>query len=178
MSAAILWETDMFKIGDTVIHPNHGICKVESIQSDESTDAKGLIYVLKPNKPVPGNLRLLIPEEAIKSSGVHYPVNKSKIPSILQILEGEPNDLSEDYARGYDLSKEKIQSGKLNKVAEAARDLEKQKDHKSYSIKEQLVQSAKKMLIEEIAYAKGIPKYEVEELIDNALEKKEKRGKQ
>ncbi len=178
MCTAILWEIDMFKIGDTVIHPNHGVCKVESIQNDVSTEAKRLIYVLKPNKPIPGNFRLLIPKEAIKGSGVHYPVSKSKIPSILQVLEDEPNDLSEDYTRGCDLSKEKIQSGNLYKTAEALRDLEKQKGHKSYSIKDQLVQSAKKILIEEISYVKSIHKYEAEELIDNALQKKERREKQ
>lgn len=178
MCMAILWETDMFSIGDTVIHPNHGIRKVESIQNDISTEAKRLIYVLKPNKPIPGNFRLLIPKETIKSSGVHYPINKSKIPSVLQVLEDEPNGLSEDYTRGYDLSKEKIQSGNLYKTAEALRDLEKQKDHKSYSIKEQLLQSARKILVEEISYVKGIHKYEAEELVDNALQKKERRGKQ
>lgn len=167
----------MFTIGDTVIHPNHGICKVESIQNDITTEAKRLIYVLRPNKPAPGNLRLLVPQEAIQSSGVHYPLQKGKTGSILQVLEDQPNDISEDYTRGYDLTKEKIQSGNLYKTAEALRDLEKQESHKSYSIKEQLAKSARKMLVEEIAYVRSISKYEVEELINSSLYKKERRIK-
>ncbi len=164
----------MFKIGDTVIHPRHGICTVESMQNYELSDIREQVFVLKPNRATPGNLRILVPKEKIKTSGVHYPVKRSEIASVLNVLERTPQDLSKECEQGYSLSKEKIQSGNLYKAAQAVRDLENQKERKLNSIKEQLLQSPKKMLIEEIAYVKHLTKNEAEELIDESLEKKER----
>lgn len=158
----------MFNVGDIVIHPGCGISKVEAIEND----AEGRIYILKPKKSAPGNFRILIPEKTIKKSGVHYPIKKDKIPEILKVLEKKPNDLSEDHKAGYKSTKEKLQSGCLYKTAEVLRDLKNESGNAYSSTRESLLESARKVPIEEIAYVSGISKDEVENWIDRALKKK------
>lgn len=158
----------MFNVGDIIIHPGCGVSKVEEIQND----TEGRIYILKPKKSAPGNFRIMIPEKTIEESGVHYPVKKNKIPEILEVLEKEPNDLFEDHKTGYKSTKEKLQSGNLYKTAEVLRDLKNESGNAYSSTRESLLESARKVLVEEIAYVYGVSKDEVEKWIDSALKKK------
>lgn len=159
----------MFKIGDTVIHPGHGPCKVDAIQKDVQSDINGTTYILKPKGSAPGNFRILIAEEKIKKSGVRYPIGQNQISRVLQILKNEPDRSFGNSANGYHLTKEKIQSGNPYKIAKAIRILEKDDNHKYSSIKEELLQSAKKKLIDEIAYVKRFSKEEASMLVKNTL---------
>ena len=159
----------MFKIGDMLIHPGHGACKVDAIQKDASPDISGTMYVLRPKGSAPGNFKILIAEEKIKKSGVRYPISQNQLSRVLQILKDEPDGFFEDSENGYHLTKEKVQSGNPYKIAKAIRILKKDDKHKYSSIKEELLQLAKKKLIDEIAHVKRISKEETNGLIENAL---------
>lgn len=153
----------MFKVKDTVIHPKYGICKITAMRDDK----QGRAYVLKPKRYIPGNFKVLIHEKKIENSGVRHPIKKSKISDILRILGGEPNNISEDCKNGYPLTRERILSNNLYRITEAVRDIEKQNRHSL--VKEDLLQSARQTLVEEIAYVKRLPKDKVDRLIGSTL---------
>lgn len=156
----------MLKVKDTVVHPGYGICKVIAVKKEKEKD----MYVLKPKRHIPGNFRILIPKKNLETSGVRHPIRKSEIGDILKILESEPDDISEDSEKGYPLTKAKIQNNNLYMIAEAIRDLKKQKRY--FSIKDELLQAARQTLAEEIAYVKGVAKNEADKFVDNALKVK------
>ena len=154
----------MFKVGDRVIHPGHGICTVKEVRENPSSP-QGSIYVLKPDKTMRGAFKLMIPEEFLEKSGVHYPILPDDIPRVLQVLREQSNDLSEDQKSGYVSIKVKIQRGNVYQLAEVIRDLSRYKDRRFSSTLNSLLKSAQKRLVEEIAFVEGIPKVEVERQI-------------
>lgn len=158
----------MFKVGDIVIHPGQGVCRIKDIIK---ASQEGAMYVIKPNKPVPGDFKILVGKNQIEECGIHHPINKRKIPEVLDVLEKEPNDLSEDGQKGFPAAKKKVQNGNLCDAAEALRDLEKCSENKYSSIKDSLMQAAKKELIEEISYVKKLSKEKVDKLIDERLKR-------
>lgn len=153
----------MFEIKDTVIHPTHGVCEIYAIQNRK----KQSVYVLRPEKPLPGDFKILIPKTDVENSGVRYPITKRKIVCIFRILAKKPDNVSQDSKKGFPLVKKKIQSGNLYKIAEVIRDL-KGGMYPS-TRKEYLLECAKSMLIEEIAYVRHIPKNRVNKSINRAL---------
>jgi len=155
----------VFSVGNIVIHPGYGACKIESIRKGK--------YVLRPNNHIPGDVKIFIAKENITDAGVHYPIKKNKIAYILRILNSEPNILSDDRSKGYPLTKEVISGGDLYKIAAAARDLTNSKNSSLHSSSgENLLKAAKKVLALELAHVKGISKDKIEGQLEKALNKK------
>lgn len=162
----------MFKVKDIVIHPGHGVCKITAIAKDILPNIKGPVYVLKPITPTTGQFRLLIAEDKIEVSGLRYPIRKNEVPRLFRILEDSPNDILEDRKKGYPITKEKIYSGDIYKIAEAIRDLENQNNYGTSRLRDDLLQFARKILTEEISHVQGISKDKVNKLIEDALKRK------
>jgi len=164
----------MFRVGDIVMHPGCGICKVIGMtcNKDSQPKAEEIKYVLKPKKPLPGDFELLISEEKLGECGVHYPIDKHQIPQVFQIFKKNPNDLSDDSKSGYPLTKEKIKTGDIDKIAEVIRDLEARDSSVFFSNSNSLLQSARNIFIEEIAFVEAGSKSNIEKLIDDMLRKR------
>ena len=160
----------MFKIGDTVIHPGYGICKIRATKMDEAERAE--VYVLRPRVSAPGDFKILIPKSKIKETGVHYPVHPSQVDKLLEILKEEPNDLAEDSKKGYPNTKQKILTGEPLKTAEVVRDLKSRNDGMHSSIGNELLHTAKKTLMLEIALVRKITQERAAAWITSALNKR------
>jgi RNA polymerase-interacting CarD/CdnL/TRCF family regulator len=163
----------MFKTGDIVIHPSWVVCKVKDVEKALSDNKNDFLYVLKPyNIKDSGDFKILITTKQAKQSGIRYPIKEKNIPSIFDVLKGNPSNLSIDGNESYSLMKEKLSNGNLRNSAEVLRDLKtKDKLQNSYKDRE-LLESARKKLVEEIAYVKGESRTEVNKLIDNALNRR------
>lgn len=156
----------MFHVGDTVIHPGHGICRVEAIQNYQNKP----LYVLKlKGRPAPGDFKILVHEGNVKTIGLRHPISKNKVSAVFRILRKKSGDISKDSDNGYPLTREKVQSGNLYKIAEVVRDMEKQRGSSHISARKGLLASASSLITEEIAFVKKISKDRAQELIDNAL---------
>lgn len=164
----------MFKVGDIVMHPGCGICKIigKAYNKDSQSSRGEIKYVLTPKKPLPGNFELLISEDKLEECGVRYPIDKHEIPQVFQIFKKNPNDLSDDSKSGYPLTKEKIKTGDIYKIAEVIRDLEARNSSFFFLNSNSLLQSARNIFIEEIAFVETGSKSNIEELIDDTLRKR------
>lgn len=162
----------MFKIGDTVIHPVHGFCSVKSIAQDKHLDMNDCVFILKLRKSLPGDLKILVPSNKIKESGIRYPVNKHKIPYILNVLENPQEKLITNNTKSYFTVKEKIRSGDIYRIAEVVRDLKKNNNAEVAQERNKLAQTAGNKLVNEIAYSVKISKDKAKDLVTKALKKR------
>jgi len=156
----------MFHVGDIVIHPGHGLCRIAAIQNIQSDP----LYVLKlKGKSVPGNVKILVHDKDVKSIGVRYPTTPGEIDEMMKILQEDSNDITDDSVKGYPLTKKMVQSGDLRKTAEAWRDLRRHRNSSSSLTKKSLLEFADSMIVEEIAFVRKISKKKARKLIEDAL---------
>jgi len=162
----------MFKTGDTVIHPVHGICSVKSVGGNLS-DTGSYAITLKPFKPLPGDLKILLPADKIKKAGIRYPVDRKKIPHVLEILQSMPEEITAtDSENEYFKVKKKIQRGDIYQIAETVRDMNEEDDEVYVQQKNKLAEFARNRLVDEIAYSAEIPKNKARNLIREVLKKR------
>lgn len=163
----------MFKTGEIVIHPSWVVCKVKDVQTSLSDDKNDSLYILKPyNMKDSGDFKILITKKQAKQSGIRYPIKEKNIPAIFDVLKEKPDDSSTNGDNLYFLMKEKLSSGDLRNSAEVLRDVKMEDKLQNSYMGRELLGSARKRLVEEIAYVKGESRAEVDRQIDNALGKK------
>jgi len=164
---------NILEIGNTVVHPAHGFCKIIGIIQDSSS-GKGqgeMSFELKPKKNVSGNFRIIIPVKAMKRSGVRSPVTKTELDKVLRKLkynEKEDDEETIDYFK----NQKKLKKGDLNKVAEVIRSLEKYEYQLLLSKDQKTLDLAREILAREIAYVKKISKTKANKIIDKNLNRK------
>jgi CarD family transcriptional regulator len=157
----------MLKIGDIVVHPAHGLCRIKGLHRSRT----GVSYILQTKRYTLGNVRILVPKKQAKEVGLRKPVNKKEISKVFRILSGRPKDISEDKRDGYTAIKEKLKKGNLIKIAQIVRDLEKASSARRSSVKNEILETAKRLLIEEISLVKGMPRQKVEKTVEKKLKK-------
>ena len=159
----------MFKVGETVYYPGHGICTIKTIFDRGSSSGEGPTYILKPINATFKFQRLVLSYKKAMTLSVHHIIAKEDVPKIYEVLKRPPNDFSHNRIKGYLEIKEKLNSGDLIKIAEVARDLEALHDILSMLLKIRLMRKARKILTEEIANVENISKEEVESSINKTL---------
>jgi len=168
----------MFKVGETVYYPGHGICTIKTIFDRGSSSGEGPTYILKPINAKFKFQRLVLSYKKAKTLSVHHIITKEDVPKIYEALKSPPNDFSHNRIKGYLEIKEKLNSGDLIKIAEGVRDLEALHDILSMFLKIRLMRKARKILMEEIGNVENISKKEVGNFINKILlivkEEKEK----
>ncbi|MDI6704475.1 MAG: CarD family transcriptional regulator [bacterium] len=156
----------MFKISDKVVHPKFGIGTVEAIEKKVILGEKKGFYVIRPLKPTPGNLKLNIPTE---DNRLRYPIKEEEISQIEEILPLEAKDLPTDWQERSAFVEREVNTGDPYKLISIISGLEKEKNLSS--VEEELLKSAWKFLIKEIAYVKHIKEKEAKKIIARALKK-------
>lgn len=156
----------MFKASDRVVHPKFGIGTVEAIEKKVILGEKKSFYVIRPLKPTPGNLKLNIPTE---DNRLRYPIKEEDISKIGEVLSKETMDLPTDWQERSAFVEREINTGDPYKLISLISGLEKEEDISS--VEEDLLKSAWKFLIKEIAYVKHIKEKEAKKIITRALKK-------
>lgn len=166
----------LFKTGDTVIHPSWVVCKVKDVRNSLSDNKNDFLYVLKPYSVKDlGGFKILVTAEQVKQSGIRYPIKEKNIAEIFDILKEKPNPPLLDGNDTYSLMEEKILSGDLFKCAEVLRDMKLHDDDFQWlHTHKELLESARRRLVEEISYVKKKPRTQINRLIDSALSKNTK----
>jgi RNA polymerase-interacting CarD/CdnL/TRCF family regulator len=167
----------MYKIGDIVHYPGHGICTIKTIFDKDKVNG-GPTYILKPINASFKFQGLVLTHKKAKDIGVHYLINKDEAEKVYEILKENPSNLPKNRMKAYLGIKEKIYSGDIFKVTEAIRDLEDSKDIFFILVKSSLEHKAKKILIDELSEVNDIsPKEAADSINKTLLKAKEERKK-
>jgi CarD family transcriptional regulator len=150
-----------FKIGDKAVYPAHGVGEVTAIENREISGQNQTFYILR---ILENGMKIMIPTNNVRQVGLREVIDRSKVDKVFEILRLK--DLSVDtttWNRRYREYMEKIKTGSVYEVAEVLRDLYLLKTDKDLSFCElKLLDTAKALLLRELAVAKDCDEVEVE----------------
>lgn len=158
----------MFNIGDNIVYPMHGAGTISSIEEKEVLGEKQKYYIIK----MPGEVMVMVPTAKAEAMGVRNVIDEKSASSVLQVLEKDETEMSNNWNKRYRDNLDKMKTGNIYEVADVVRNLSfKQKEKGTLSTGEKkMLLNAKQILVSELVLAEHSSKEEIEKLIDNKID--------
>jgi CarD family transcriptional regulator len=155
-----------FDVGDVAVYPKQGVAEIVTINTKEIMGTSQTFYVLR---VLDTNNKILIPVNNVEEVGLRTVIDDDEVEEVYDILRERDVDLNtQTWNRRYRAYVEKLQTGSAFEIAEVLRDLNLLKFEKSLSFGERKIETkARKLLIQELAIAKGKSEDEIEEKVDH-----------
>lgn len=162
----------MFKVGDIVVYPAHGVSEVEAVETREISGSKISFFILK---VLDTEMTVMVPVTNVKNVGIRELIDNKGIQRVMNILRERSVSVdNQTWNRRYREYMEKIKSGSAFEIAEVLRDLNILKRGKELSFGERkMYDTAKNLLVNEISTSRKVGKKEVEKLLLEAMGKTE-----
>lgn len=158
----------MFNVGDNIVYPMHGAGTIDAIEEKEILGEKHQYYVIK----MPGEVKIMVPTAKAESIGVRSVIDGQSANKVLQLLEQDETEMSDNWNKRYRENLDKMKTGDIYQVADVVRNLSfKQKEKGSLSTGEKkMLNNAKLILVSELVLAEHASKDEIEKLVDNKID--------
>lgn len=155
-----------FTVGDTAVYPVHGITKVVGLEQRDIAGTAIPVYILE---VVDNGSKIMVPTAKAQAVGLRDVVSLQEIDEVLSLLRTHDvvrNDQS--WNRRKREYTDKLKTGSIFEIAEVTRDLSLLGASKQLSFSERrMLDTAKNLLVQEMALAKGISTDEVSAEIDS-----------
>lgn len=151
-----------------IIYPSHGIGTITKIESGKASGLDESCYIIRFQT---SGMTIMAPVKSAKNVGMRNVIQKREVPKIMRILKDSNSEkIESNWNKRQKTYLEKIKSGSIFEVASVYRDLFLLKEKKGLSFGEQQVfDNAHKLVVSEIAEAKGIQEDKASVLLDKAL---------
>ncbi len=157
----------MFKVGDKIVYPMHGVGIIEAIEKKVVLGKRDRFYLIT---IINSGMKVMIPVEKAETIGIRAIIPKREVNKVLDLLRVKEFITEDDWKLRYQGNIDKVKSGSIYEVGEVARDLYKRGKEKELSIMERkLYENAYQLVIHEIALAKDINIEEAGNLVSEAL---------
>lgn len=162
----------MFKVGDIVVYPAHGVSEVEAVETREISGSKISFFILK---VLDTEMTVMVPVTNVKNVGIRELIDNKGIQRVMNILRERSVSVdNQTWNRRYREYMEKIKSGSAFEIAEVLRDLNILKRGKELSFGERkMYDTARNLLVNEISTSRKVGKKEVEKSLLEAMGKTE-----
>lgn len=159
----------MFRVGDKVVYPNHGVGVIEQISSRNIGGAAQQFYLLKIEA---SNLRVMVPLKNVSSVGMRPVARANDVARILDYLQEGECRTPADWKGRFKENSDKMRTGSLLQVAEVLKSLLQLHRMKPLSFREKkMLDRALALLINEVATAKGLDPFQTLTLLQRTLGK-------
>ena len=157
----------MFNIGDKIVYPMHGAGTIDAIEEKEIQGEKYQYYIIN----MPGEVKVMVPTARAEAMGVRNVIDKEGANKVLQILEQDETEMSDNWNKRYRDNLDKMKTGDIYQIADVVRNLSfKQKEKGNLSTGEKkMLSNAKLILISELVLVEHASQDEVEQLVDNKI---------
>ena len=157
----------MFNIGDKVVYPMYGAGVIQAIEEKEILGHKKKYYILK--FPI-GSMKVMVPADNVDNIGIRGIINSQEDSQVFQILGGQQTDMPDNWNKRYRANMDKIKSGNIFEIAAVVRNLMIRDRDKGLSAGERkMLNSAKQILVSELALVQNVSDDEIEKLIDQSV---------
>ena len=155
----------MFNVGDMAVYPAHGVGKIESIEQRTVGELEQAFYVMR---ILDSNMTIMIPTSSSNSVGLRTIISSKDVKKVYDILNNKDVAIeSQPWNQRYRAYMEKIKTGSVYEIAAVLRDLFMLREDKDLSFGERkMMDTAKNLLVKEIALAKDLEEGKVEEHIE------------
>lgn len=156
----------MFNVGDKIVYPMHGAGTIDAIEEKDILGEKQAYYIIK----MPGEVKVMVPTTKAEEIGVRNIIDKESAGKVIQILEENETEMSNNWNKRYRDNMEKMKSGDIYEVADVVRNLAfKQKEKGLSTGEKKMLNNAKQILVSELVLAEHASQDDVEQLIDNKI---------
>lgn len=155
----------MFNKGDMAVYPAHGVGEIQSIEKRVVGDFEQSFYVMK---IIDSSMVVMIPTSNSDNVGLRGIISSSEAEKVFEILKNRDVQIeAQPWNQRYRQYMEKIKTGSVYKIAGVLRDLYLLKLDKDLSFGERkMLDTAKSLLMKEIALANHIHEDDVEKDIE------------
>jgi CarD family transcriptional regulator len=159
-----------FGIGDKAVYPVHGVTEVIALERRDIGGSSVPVYILK---VLESGSTIVVPTANAKAVGLRQIVTDAEIEEVFSLL-GERPDVRNDqtWNRRQREYMDKLKTGSVFEIAEVLRDLSCLGVDKPLSFSERrLLDTAKNLLVQEIALARDRPASQIAIEIDTILDR-------
>ena len=157
----------MFKVGDKVVYPHHGAGTVVKKEQREVLGAKREYLTIK---ILHNDMTVNVPCENAEKVGLRRVIDEQMVEKVLKALQGSGTVMPKNWNRRFKHNRDKMKTGDIFELAEVVRNLSLRDHEKGLSTGEkQMFVKAKKILVSELMYAKGMDEEEAAEWLDDIL---------
>ena len=171
----------MFQVGEFVIHPTQGPCRIQAIEERPTRGGTETCYVFFLGSPK-DRITMTVPIEKAEAAGLRRPITKQQAGEVLDVLRAPAGRVSQHPNNQIEWLWACLNRGALLEIAAAARDLAAtgvqahgelaERGFVSYRYRgKALLGQALEQLTEELALVQGIPKQHVKRRIEKDLRK-------
>ena len=156
----------MFNVGDKIVYPMHGAGTIDAIEQKDILGEKQDYYIIK----MPGEVKVMVPISKASDIGVRSVIDKAEAGKVLEVLEANETEMSNNWNKRYKENMEKMKSGSIYEVADVVRNLSyKQKEEGLSTGEKKMLNNAKQILVSELVLAEHASENEVENLVENKI---------
>ena len=157
----------LFKIGEVVVYPKHGVGEIVKLESMEISSIKTKFYVVKMEQ---AKLTIRVPLDKQDEVGLRSISSKKTIDEVFKVLKLKPKIRRIMWSRRAQEYDSKIHSGDPIKISEVIRDLFRKSSQPEQSYSErQMFQVALERLAREVAAVEKTDYFQATEKIENTL---------
>ncbi len=157
----------MFKVGDNVVYPMHGVGRIEAIEKKVVLGKRSEYYIIS---ILNSGMKVMIPVKNAEQIGIRSIIPKKDIKKVMAVLTKQEVVTVDDWKERYQSNIDKVKSGSIYEVSEVARDLYRRGREKELSIMERkLYENAYQLVTNEVALSKNIDLEEAGNLVSEAL---------
>src|SRR5450432_3056931 len=154
-------------VGDRVVYPNQGLCKVIGIDTKEIAGQKLSFVSLVREED---GARVMVPEAKVISIGVRKVANADEVEKVLGFLRSDSDKASLDWKARARTNVERMATGGLLGLAEVVKGLEVLSELRPLPTKErELYNDARHLLVAEMSASLNVLEADAEDTVDAIL---------
>jgi len=144
----------MFKVGEKVVYPAHGVGEIEAIRTNAISGSEKKFYMLR---ILETGMKIMIPIDNVDSVGLRKVIDRAMVTKVYKILREKKVETDQQtWNRRYREYTEKIKTGSVLQIATVLRDLFVLKGGKELSFGERkMLDTARNLLVKELSIARA-----------------------
>jgi CarD family transcriptional regulator len=161
-----------FAIGDKAVYPVHGVTEVVGLEHRDVGGHPLTVYILK---VLENSSTIVVPTGKAQAVGLRQIISPDEVEEVLAVLRCKDVDRNDQtWNRRQREYMDKLKTGSVFEIAEVFRDLTLLGLDKQLSFSERrLLDTAKSLLVQELALARGTPQaemaHEINSIFANAV---------
>ena len=156
----------MFNVGDKIVYPMHGAGTIHAIEKKNILNEEQDYYIIS----MPGEVKVMVTTQKAEEIGVRNIIDKNDVSKVLNILEEDETEMSDNWNKRYRDNMDKMKSGDIYEVADVVRNLSfKQKEKGLSTGEKKMLNNAKQILVSELVLAEHVSQDEIEKIVENKI---------
>ena len=154
-------------VGDRVVYPNQGVCRVTSVESKEVAGQTLTFVTMKREED---GAVVMVPEAKVRSIGLRKVAGRADVDRVFAFLRSDSDKANLDWKQRARTNVERMSQGGLMGLAEVVKGLQVLSELRPLPTKErELYDNARHLLVAELAASLNIAEVDAEDAVDVVL---------